>query len=68
MLAAKKYDGAIDVYQQDLKRLPHNHWALSGLHQAYLGAGNTSKAQQTKRELDEAWQWADTKLVASIAQ
>ncbi|MDF7809846.1 tetratricopeptide repeat protein [Hymenobacter sp. YC55] len=68
LLAAKKYDEAIDVYQQDLKRLPHNGWALSGLHQAYLGTGNTMKAQQTKRELDQAWQWTDTKLVASLAQ
>ncbi|UOQ66939.1 tetratricopeptide repeat protein [Hymenobacter volaticus] len=68
LLAAKKYNEAIDVYQQDLKRLPHNGWALSGLYQAYLGAGDTSKAKQTKRELDAAWQWADTKLVASIAQ
>jgi tetratricopeptide (TPR) repeat protein len=68
LLDAKRYEEAIAVYQQDLERLPHNGWALSGLHQAYLGTGNKKQAQQTKQELDLAWHWADTKLVASIAQ
>jgi tetratricopeptide (TPR) repeat protein len=68
LLAARHYPEAIEVYQQDLARLPKNGWALSGLYQAYLGAGNTAKAQQTKRELSEAWQWADTRLLASVAR
>jgi tetratricopeptide (TPR) repeat protein len=68
LLAAKRYPEAIVVYQQDLARLPKNGWALSGLYQAYLGAGNPARAQQTKRELEEAWQWADTRLVASMVQ
>lgn len=68
LLAARQYKEAIAVYQQDLRHLPHNGWALSGLYQAYLAAGNTAQAQQTKRELDAAWRWADTKLVASVVQ
>ncbi|WP_262385941.1 tetratricopeptide repeat protein [Hymenobacter sp. BT491] len=68
LLAAKKYNEAVEVYQQDLARLPRNGWALSGLYKAYLALGNTAKAQQTKRELDQAWQWADTQLVASVVK
>ncbi len=68
LLAAKQYNEAIAVYQEDLVRLPHNGWALSGLYQAQLAAGQGTQAQQTKRELDAAWQWADTKLVASAVQ
>ncbi|WP_261990292.1 tetratricopeptide repeat protein [Hymenobacter sp. BT188] len=68
LLADKQYKEAIAVYEQDLERLPHNGWALSGLYQAYLGAKNKAKAQQTKQQLDEAWHWADTKLIASVAQ
>lgn len=66
LLDAKRYDEAIAVYRQDLERLPHNGWALAGLHKAYLAAGNNAMAQQTKQELDNAWRWADTKLVASV--
>lgn len=66
LLEAKQYPAAIAVYRQDLARLPHNGWALSGLYQAYLASGNTAQARQTKQELSQAWQWADTRLVASV--
>ncbi|MBF9236977.1 tetratricopeptide repeat protein [Hymenobacter sp. BT683] len=68
LLAAQRYQDAIDVYEQDLARLPHNGWALSGLYQAQRAAGQVAQAQHTKRALDAAWQWADTKLVASVVQ
>lgn len=51
LMEAMRYNEATAVFQQDLERLPHNGWALSGLHQAYLAAGNKAMAQQTKQEL-----------------
>ena len=66
LLAAGQYPEAIVVYEQDLARLPHNGWALSGLHQACAAAGNTARATAVRQEMAEAWQWADTRLTASI--
>ncbi|MCB2409803.1 tetratricopeptide repeat protein [Hymenobacter lucidus] len=66
LLAARRYNEAVAVYQQDLERLPRNGWALSGLYEAYRASGNSAKAQQTKPALDAAWRYADTKLVASV--
>ncbi|WP_246008935.1 tetratricopeptide repeat protein [Hymenobacter metallilatus] len=66
LLAARQYPEAIAVYEDDLARLPHNGWALSGLYQAYAATGNTAKTTETRQELDEAWQWADTRLTASV--
>ncbi|ALW87289.1 hypothetical protein AUC43_09205 [Hymenobacter sedentarius] len=66
LLAARRYPEAIAVYEQDLARLPRNGWALSGLYQAQLAAGQTTRAQHTKQALAVAWQWADTPLAGSV--
>ncbi len=68
LLAAKQYQEAASLYTQDLKMLPKNGWALSGLAQAYAGAGNTTKASATQKQFEEAWQWADVRLHASKVQ
>jgi tetratricopeptide (TPR) repeat protein len=65
LLQAKQYEEAVKVYEQDLETLPNNGWALSGLSKAYAGMGNKAKAQQAQKAYDQAWQWADVKLVTS---
>ena len=65
LLQIKQYTEAMKVYEQDLSNLPNNGWALSGLLAAYKGLGDDVKSQQVQRQFNNAWQWADTRLVAS---
>ncbi|MBD2704073.1 hypothetical protein IC229_25735 [Spirosoma sp. BT702] len=65
LLEVKRWKEAEQVYNQDLKVFPRNGWSLYGLYKAYQGNGNAVGAQNAKATFDEAWKWADTKLVSS---
>ncbi|MEO1653899.1 MAG: hypothetical protein AAFU64_10155 [Bacteroidota bacterium] len=64
-LAAKKYEDAIQTYQEDLDRLPKNGWALHGLKAAYEGLNKVAKVQEVEEKLALAWATADVELKGS---
>lgn len=65
LLSARRYKEAEQVYRADLAVFPRNGWALYGLYQTQEAQGNMAGAQLTKTQFDQAWEFADTKLVAS---
>ncbi len=68
LLASDKPEEAIQVYLDDLRNLPKNGWALSGLAQAYKDAGQKEKAAEAESKFNEAWAHADVKLKDSRVQ
>ncbi|MEO8035337.1 MAG: hypothetical protein ABI837_12955, partial [Acidobacteriota bacterium] len=58
LLEAKRYGDAEQVYQQDLKRHPHNGWSLFGLKAALELQGRRSP--EVERDLDLSWARSDT--------
>jgi tetratricopeptide (TPR) repeat protein len=65
LLDAGQPKEAIAVYYADLDRNPRNGWALFGLWQAQLAAGQKAKAMQTRTKFEEAWSRADVELTRS---
>ena len=65
LLDAGQAKEAVAVYEADLKRFPENGWSLYGLAQAQRKLKLKDAAADTERRHAAAWQWADTKLVAS---
>jgi tetratricopeptide (TPR) repeat protein len=65
LLIAGRAGEAEAVYREDLKRNPHNGWALYGLVAALERQGKSKEAARTRRELAAAWQHADIRLTAS---
>ena len=65
-LDAGQYRDAISTYQQDLKNLPKNGWALKGLSMAYSKLGDLSSQNETEKRFNEAWQTADIELKSSV--
>jgi tetratricopeptide (TPR) repeat protein len=65
LLAAHKAKDAEAVYRDDLKRHPHNGWALFGLWKSLAAQGKTKEAKAVKKDFDAAWAKADLKLDAS---
>jgi len=53
---------AEQIFRDDLKRLPRNSWGLFGLEQSLRRQGKTDSADLVRREFDDAWKRADTKL------
>jgi len=53
------------VYREDLKRNPHNGWALYGLAVALQRQGKAAEGARTRRELAAAWRHADVRLESS---
>lgn len=64
LLAAGQPREAADVYREDLRRHPHNGWALFGLATA-LDALHDPQAPATRREFEAAWARSDVKLRTS---
>jgi len=65
LIDAEKFQEAQKVYEKDLKNYPKNGWALKGLMNAYERTGNTTKYNDTKKQFDEAWKYADIKISSS---
>jgi len=68
LLASKKPDAAITIYEEDLKFYPKNGWALNGLKAAYDALKETDKAKQVDEQFKAAWANADVALVHSVVK
>jgi tetratricopeptide (TPR) repeat protein len=64
-IEAKKYDDAINTFEEDLIRLPKNGWALHGLKLAYTKLDNQNKINEIDERLKTIWATADIKLSSS---
>ena len=60
-----KYQEAITVYNNDLKRLPKNGWAHHGLKLAYEKLGDTDKVLKMEDLIKDSWATADVELIGS---
>ena len=65
LIEAGRYSEAETVYRRDLKWNHKNGWSLFGLHQALLAQGKTSAAEETEKQFEIAWQYADVELTRS---
>lgn len=54
------------VYRADLQDYPHNGWSMLGLAQSLTAQGKTKDAAMAQAHFKTAWQFADTKIEASI--
>ena len=68
LIASGKPEEAIEVYLDDLRNLPKNGWALSGLVQACKDAKQPDKASEYEAKFKDAWAHADVKLKGSKVQ
>ena len=66
LLEAKRPREAAAAFQEDLKKFPKNGWGLYGLAQAQEGMGDKAAAEETRKQQQAAWQWADTQLTAAV--
>lgn len=65
LIQAGNYQDAIRVYEEDLHVLPENGWALIGLMNAYEKLGQKNKYIEMKNRFENAWKYADIKIVSS---
>lgn len=65
LIAAGKYSEAEKVYRENLEDVPNNGWGLFGLHQALLKQGKNDEAAEVEKKFNEAWEYADIKLISS---
>ena len=65
LIEAGRYSEAEAVYRRDLKWNHKNGWSLFGLHQALLAQGKSSAAEETEKQFEIAWQYADVELTRS---
>ena len=64
-IEAEKYEDAIHTFEEDLKRLPKNGWALHGLKLAYSKLNDTHKTAEIDERLNTIWATADTEIITS---
>jgi hypothetical protein len=64
-LQARRYAAAEQSFRAHLAEHPGNGWALQGLRQALAAQGKQADAQATARELERAWEQADSGLRAA---
>lgn len=67
-IEAANYNEAIETYEEDLKRLPRNGWALHGLRLAYEKLNEPAMVSEIDRRLKTSWATADTELTSSRIQ
>jgi tetratricopeptide (TPR) repeat protein len=65
LLEAGKPAEAERVYREDLRRFPDNGWSLTGLSLALAAEGRSAEAAKVRQRLDELWEDADVRPVAS---
>ena len=53
---------AIELYEEDLDRLPKNGWAYFGMMKAYEALGDDGNAARLKALFNESWKHADVEL------
>ncbi|WP_405381685.1 tetratricopeptide repeat protein [Maribacter sp. LLG6340-A2] len=67
-IEAANYNEAIETYEEDLKRLPRNGWALHGLKLAYEKLNEPAMVSEIDDRLKTSWATADTELTSSRIQ
>ena len=65
LIQNEQYDEAIQVYKEDLKRLPRNGWAHHGLLLAYEKLGDEANINATRKAIESSWATADIELHGS---
>jgi tetratricopeptide (TPR) repeat protein len=65
-LAQGLYHEAILTYQEDLRRLPKNGWALRGLMEAYTALNQKQELKSVAQQFKQAWRTADVELQSSV--
>jgi hypothetical protein len=65
LLQAKRPAEAEAVYRDSLKTYRDDGWALTGLVAALDAQGKAAEAAAARKELADAWRYADTKLATS---
>ena len=64
LLALDRPEAAEAVYRTDLEEYPNNGWALFGLAESLRAQGDEEAAAEVAAQFEEAWQHADTPLMA----
>jgi tetratricopeptide (TPR) repeat protein len=65
LLIAQRPKEAERVYREDLRRAPHNGWALLGLAGALAAEKHAAAAARAQSDFIAAWRLADVRLVGS---
>jgi hypothetical protein len=65
LLRAGKHAEAEAVFRDELQRNPRSGWSLFGLQESLKGQGKTASLDAIGRQLEAAWQIADTKLAVT---
>jgi tetratricopeptide (TPR) repeat protein len=65
LLEARRPAEAEAVYRESLKSYRDDGWALAGLVAALDAQGKSAEAAQARKDLADAWRFADTKLATS---
>ena len=65
LLKAGRAKEAEAVYREDLRRHPHNGWALFGLWKSLAAQKKVDEAGVAKLEFEQAWKSADIKLAST---
>lgn len=65
LLDAGRAEEAEVVYREDLRRHPHNGWALFGLAKSLSTQRRAAEAAQVRAEFDRAWKRADITLTST---
>ena len=66
LLDAGMNEEAVEIYLEDLDKLPKNGWALKGLLMAYTNMGKFSDVENIEEQLEKAWANADVELTSSV--
>jgi Tfp pilus assembly protein PilF len=65
LVKAGRFNEAEKVYRQDLETYPENGWALIGLYNSLKGQHKKEEAMAVKKRFEEAWKYADIRIVSS---
>lgn len=65
LLKSGRLEQAEAVYREDLKRLPHNGWALFGLMRTLEARGKDREAKEVRAQWEKGWRDADIQLSSS---
>ncbi|MEQ8767677.1 MAG: tetratricopeptide repeat protein [Planctomycetota bacterium] len=65
LVQAERYEDAIPVYREDLRKNPENGWSLHGLAECLRRTGQIEEATEVEARFQKAWQRADVVLPGS---
>jgi tetratricopeptide (TPR) repeat protein len=65
LVRLKRYDEALEVYNEDLARLPNNGWSLYGKSVSLENLGRTAEAEATRKVFESIWASNETPITSS---